>query len=182
MRRRPVVWDRPVQGRPAAPPSRIKDIVLEICIDLESDPAMVRVVRQFVDRTASEWELDPVREDARLIATELAGNAVLHARTEFRVTLKSNGFGFLRIEVRDDNSRMPLVVGPPDGATSGRGLAVVSALATSWGTQRDGEGKIVWAELGHAGTADDPPCLDLSELTTVEDLEREAGTGEPAQG
>jgi anti-sigma regulatory factor (Ser/Thr protein kinase) len=156
--------------------------LLETCIDLESDPAMVRAVRQFVDRTVSEWELDPVREDARLIATELAGNAVLHARTEFRVTLRSNGFGFLRIEVRDDNSRMPMAAGPPEGATSGRGLAVVSALATSWGTQQDGEGKVVWAELGHPGPADEPECLDLSDLAAMEDLEPAGETEEPAQG
>jgi anti-sigma regulatory factor (Ser/Thr protein kinase) len=138
--------------------------VLVACIELESDAALVRVVRQFVDQTIAEWELDPVREDARLIATELASNAVLHARTEFRLTLRSNGFGFLRIEVRDDNSRMPSPAGTPQDATSGRGLAVVTALAASWGTQRDGDGKVVWAEIGQLAPADDVECLDVSEL------------------
>src|SRR5689334_1413430 len=79
--------------------------VLEACIELESDPALVGVARHFVDQTVVEWELDPIREDARLIATELVSNAVLHARTEFRLTLRSNGFDFLRIEVRDENTR-----------------------------------------------------------------------------
>jgi hypothetical protein len=154
--------------------------VLEACIELESDPAVVRVVRLFVDHTITEWELDPVREDARLVATELAANAVLHARTEFRVTLKSDGFGFLRIEVRDDNSRMPMVAGPPEWATSGRGLGVVSTLAASWGTQQDGDGKIVWAELGRAGPPDDLECLDLKDLVTLEDKDRSRAVGDAA--
>jgi len=145
---------------------------------LEADPALVRVARQFVDQTVTEWELDPVRDGARLIVTELATNGVMHARTQFRVTLRSNGFGFLRIEVRDDNTRMPSPGGPPQDATSGRGLGVVSALATSWGAQGDGDGKVVWAELGSTSPADDIECLDLTGFASEEAAGR-AGSGAP---
>ena len=53
-----------------------------------------------------------------------------------------------RVTVRDENSRMPVLARPPLGATSGRGLAVVSAVAASWGTRQEGDGKVVWAEIG----------------------------------
>ena len=81
--------------RLAWPVSGGNAVVLEACIELESDPALVGVARHFVDQTVVEWELDPIREDARLIATDLVSNAVLHARTECRLTLRSNGFDFL---------------------------------------------------------------------------------------
>lgn len=156
--------------------------VLEACIELESDPALVGVARHFVDQTVVEWELDPIREDARLIATELVSNAVLHARTEFRLTLKSNGFDFLRIEVRDENTRMPSPAGTPQDATSGRGLEVVTAIAASWGTQRDGDGKVVWAEIGQTRTSDQLGCLSLGDLAIEESMAHDADPEKPPAG
>jgi hypothetical protein len=157
-------------------------IVLEACIELESDPALVGVARHFVDQTVVEWELDPIREDARLIATELVSNAVLHARTEFRVTLRSNGFDFLRIEVRDENTRMPSPAGTPQDTTSGRGLAVVTAIAESWGTQRDGDGKVVWAEIGRTTASDQVECLSLGDLAIEESMAHDADPETPPAG
>ena len=157
-------------------------VVLEACIELESDPALVGVARHFVDQTVVEWELDPIREDARLIATELVSNAVLHARTEFRLTLRSNGFDFLRIEVRDENTRMPSPAGTPQDATSGRGLEVVTALAASWGTQRDGDGKVVWAEIGRSKTSDQLECLSLGDLAVEQSMAQDADPEMPPAG
>ena len=90
-----------------------------------------------------ERELDPIQKDARLIATGLVSNAVLHARTEFRLTLRSDGFDFLRVEVRDENTRMPSPAGTPQDATSGRGLAVVTAIAAYRNPLR-GTGRAKW--------------------------------------
>ena len=73
---------------------------------------------------------------------------MLHACTGFQVSLQSDGLGYLRIEVRDGNARMPPRAAPQREATSGRGLAVVGAVATSWGTHFYGDGKVVWAEIG----------------------------------
>lgn len=156
--------------------------MLEACLELESDPALVGIARRFVDHTVVEWELDPIREDARLIATELVFNAVLHARTECRLTLKSNGFDFLRIEVRDENTRMPSPAGAPQDATSGRGLEVVTALAASWGTQRDGDGKVVWAEIGRITASHELECLSPGDLAIQEPINHDAHSEEPPAG
>ena len=121
--------------------------MLEASIELAPEPTALRVARRFVDETLADWGLEPVCNDARLITSELSTNAMLYARTDFRVTLRSDGRGHLRIEVRDGTGPMPTPVRPSQDATSGRGLVLVGALATSWGTRVDGDGKVVWAEV-----------------------------------
>lgn len=132
---------------------------LEDCLSFESDPAHVRIARSFVARTLHGWELDAFIPDAQLVASELASNAVLHARTEIRLTLRSDGRHWVRIELQDQNSRLPAQVACPVDATSGRGLAMVEALATSWGVAGEGGGKTVWAELGAPGNGAIEPGL-----------------------
>ena len=123
---------------------------LEACLDFDSHPAHVRLARYFVAQTLRGWSLDDVVGDAQLVVSELASNAVLHARAEVRLTLRSDGKSWVRIELRDDNPRLPALVTFSDDATSGRGLSMVDALSTSWGVDRLGGGKTVWAELAVA--------------------------------
>lgn len=128
--------------------------MLESSIELAADPTELRTARRFVDETLTDWGLESLCEDVRLITSELAANAVLHARTDFRVTLRSPGLGHLRIEVWDGQVRMSSPAAPTQGATSGRGLVLVDTLATTWGTEVVRDGKMVWVELhatGHAG-------------------------------
>jgi hypothetical protein len=125
--------------------------LLEASIELVPEPTVLRVARRFVDETLTDWGLEPLCDDARLITSELSANAMLHARTDFRVTLRSEGLGHLRIEVRDGTGRMSSPAAPRQDATSGRGLVLVGDLATSWGTRSDGDGKVVWAELRSSG-------------------------------
>lgn len=120
---------------------------MEASIVLAPEPTALRVARRFVDETLTDWGLESICDDARLITSELSANAMLHARTDFRVTLRSDGLCHLRIEVRDGTGHMPSPAAPPQDATSGRGLVLVGDLATSWGTRVDGDGKVVWAEL-----------------------------------
>lgn len=89
-------------------------------------------------RHGCKWELDDFVADAQLVATELASNAVLHARTEIRLTLRFDGRRWIRIELQDQNSRLPTQVACPEDATRGRGLAMVEALATVWGVVPEG--------------------------------------------
>lgn len=126
----------------------------EACLDFESDPALVHLTRRFVAGALRQWDLDTMVNDVQLVVSELASNAVLHARTEIRLTLRSDGVAWVRIEVQDHNSQMPTQQACPDDATTGRGLAMVERVVASWGVARDGDGKTVWAELGHRKTTD----------------------------
>jgi len=107
--------------------------------------------RRFVIDTLAAWGCVDRLDVAALIATELATNAVLHAQTDFTVTVSHAPEGTIRIAVRDASPVRPRPrrAGPFDG--SGRGLPLVGALAAVWGTDPLPGGKVVWAELGPAG-------------------------------
>jgi hypothetical protein len=145
--------------------------VMEECLDLESRPDLVRAAREFVRRILGCWELQQFLDDAVLVASELVSNAVLHARTAMRLTLSSDGLGGVRIEVYDENPRMPAPAAAPLHATSGRGLNAVAVIATGWGTEDRGDGKAVWAQLGAPPESSDPApdCVDLTGAASVEE-------------
>jgi len=138
---------------------------LEACLDFDSHPVHVRLARDFVAQTLRGWSLDDIVADAQLVVSELASNAVLHARTGVRLTLHSDGKFRVRIELRDDSPRPPAPVAFSDDATSGRGLSMVNALSTSWGFGRQGSGKTVWAELVVADARSaEPDCLEAGDV------------------
>lgn len=94
--------------------------------------------------------------DAIAIVTELVGNAVRHAAPlpggVVRVAWQLLSGGRLLLGVTDGgpvdgSTSRPQVRPPSTVAVNGRGLAIVDALATSWGVECDGLGQCVWAEL-----------------------------------
>lgn len=98
------------------------------------------------------WSLDELADDGALIVSELVSNAVRHARSRsLRVTVIRPESVRVRIGVVDKSKRLPEVREPREGAESGRGLALVGALAKDWGTVRLPWGKRVWAELHGEG-------------------------------
>ncbi len=86
-------------------------------------------------------------DDLPLLVSELATNAVLHARSDFQVSVVHSG-PRVRVEVFDQNTRLPsFAVAPPD-AYSGRGLMLLRRLATAWGVESHSDvGKTIWFEL-----------------------------------
>lgn len=80
-----------------------------------------------------------------LAANELATNAVLHARTELTVRVLVDARR-VRIDVIDENSRLPQPCLAPADATSGRGLAIVDGTGLRWGMDRHPGGKTVWLQ------------------------------------
>lgn len=105
-----------------------------------------RAARHFVIDTLGEWGLGHLCDDAALVVTELATNAVLHGQSDFRVVLSATPTS-VRISVADNSGASPGCQDFSSGASSGRGLGLVSALSCGWGTAHVGEGKVVWADL-----------------------------------
>jgi histidine kinase-like protein len=85
-------------------------------------------------------------DDAQLVVSELATNAVVQAGSPFSVSVRYDGSA-IRIAVHDWNPMLPLVRGGGRTAVSGRGLHLVSMLARDWGVETSPDGKTVWAEL-----------------------------------
>jgi anti-sigma regulatory factor (Ser/Thr protein kinase) len=85
--------------------------------------------------------------DARLVVSELAANAVLHARSPFSVSISSLD-SIIRIAVHDESQVVPKMHDDPSTTASGRGMHLVAALSRRWGVDLTSDGKVVWAELG----------------------------------
>jgi anti-sigma regulatory factor (Ser/Thr protein kinase) len=118
---------------------------------LPADASAVPTARRFASQAlvhlgASERMLDTTK----LLVTELATNAVLHARSPIRVSVEGKDHA-VRVEVRDDD---PGPLAPPArpeaDATSGRGLWLVACLASTWGVNSNERGKTIWFEVDEA--------------------------------
>ncbi|HET9078063.1 MAG TPA: ATP-binding protein [Acidimicrobiales bacterium] len=112
----------------------------------ESAPASVRAAREFVGDALDAWHLDRVRDVASLCTSEVATNAVRHAGTPFRLTVEARASEVV-IEVEDRDEDEPVSRLPDLDAESGRGLWMVTAMASRWGYQKVHHGKVVWFSL-----------------------------------
>ncbi|HEX2851034.1 MAG TPA: ATP-binding protein [Acidimicrobiales bacterium] len=111
--------------------------------------ASAAAARRFV---AQALEIDGVDHEvvdlAELLTSEIVTNAVVHAAGPAEVGVDRVGDA-VRVEVVDAASALPDLRHVAPDAASGRGLAIVDALATRWGVQPRGtSGKVVWFELG----------------------------------
>jgi anti-sigma regulatory factor (Ser/Thr protein kinase) len=103
--------------------------------------------RAFLTGTLEAWGYSgPLLDDARLVISELATNAVMHAGSAFRVVAQSHN-GRLRLAVRDGSCAEPKIGKDWPSAPNGRGMRLVEAVCTRWGVEREPDGKTVWAEL-----------------------------------
>ena len=117
----------------------------------------VGTVRRFPPRPTSvakarKFAISSIDADGDLsskvesLVSELATNAVRHARTPFLVAVRSDERG-VRVDVTDSSPEPPHMrpIDPVD--PTGRGLVVVEALADRWGYESDSAGKTVWFEI-----------------------------------
>lgn len=123
----------------------------EVSMRLDHDPAAAIQARAAVrDLLADHPTADEVRHDAALVAYELTFNAVTHGLPEAdgRVSLTCEVVDDqLVVVVTDGGSAGELAVGNLDTeAESGRGLAIVDALTSSWSVDRS-RGTVVRAVL-----------------------------------
>jgi anti-sigma regulatory factor (Ser/Thr protein kinase) len=115
-------------------------------LTLPPAPTSIRAARQHVARLVRPALGAAVADDAVLLVSELAANAVLHARTPFTVIVGIEA-DCVRIEVHDESPVPPVPRHPEPLAQDGRGLQIVDATANRWGSDRQGWGKSVWFEL-----------------------------------
>lgn len=102
--------------------------------------------RCFVHDTLCGWHGEALLDDAVLLVSELATNALIHGRTGFTVRLHRDG-SQLRISVRDGDVIHPRSSSRGELATSGRGLGLIAAISRNWGSVPIRGGKTVWAVL-----------------------------------
>lgn len=119
-------------------------VTIRLGLDLDD----VARARTFVTRQCEQWGCPAeLVQDARLVASELVTNALVHAHSSCELQVRRAN-DVLRLEVQDHGAGVPDVQEPGAQGESGRGLLVVSLLTAAWGSERTEDGgKRVWAEL-----------------------------------
>ncbi|MFE1433057.1 ATP-binding protein [Streptomyces griseoaurantiacus] len=96
-------------------------------------------------------------EDAVLVVSELATNAVRHSLSGsaggwFLVVVCFGGGDLVRIEVVDQGGeRVPHLCDVTSQEEGGRGLLLIASCAKDWGVKNWPDGRSVWAELTREG-------------------------------
>ena len=117
-------------------------------VTLRPEPQAASLARQLASRVCDTAGVaTDLKDTAVLLASEVVTNAVVHGRSEARLLVRARST-WIRIEVADDNSRLPIRQAPDPDALDGRGMALLEALAGTWGTDSAPLGKIVWFEIG----------------------------------
>lgn len=112
-------------------------------ISLPPETGSIPQARRFVDEALPG---SCSADDVTLLVSELASNAVRHARSPFTVAVGCDA-AIVRVEVTDDSPLLPVPQRPPVEAVTGRGLMIVEALSRRWGVEPTGSGKTVWFEV-----------------------------------
>lgn len=113
-------------------------------LQLPPEPTSAGMARRFVAASLDAGR--EVAELAVLLVSELASNAVLHARTPFELVVDDDGRR-LRVEVHDGSAALPTLRDYVAESVTGRGLHMVASSADNWGFEARGRGKCVWFEL-----------------------------------
>ncbi|GGW49444.1 ATPase [Streptomyces griseoloalbus] len=152
----------PYNPLPAAPheephsiPETARAASASMALRIAHGPEGLARARSFTRDTLHGWSLAHHCDDATLVMTELAANAVTHTAPRYA------GAPDVRLGFRLGPAHLLLTVSDPDdhapvlapGAVSdleehGRGLCIVDALSEAWGwTPTPPAGKTVWARL-----------------------------------
>jgi len=115
-------------------------------ITVPSVPSSVASVRRYIVEVCRAAGLDGLSDTAALLVSEVATNALVHGSGDVRVRAAVVD-GRLRVEVVDDDPGLPRPRAAQAMDEGGRGLALLEALASTWGTDARPDGKSVWFEL-----------------------------------
>jgi len=115
-------------------------------VTLAPVPASVRRARHRVGQTIAGYP-EEVCTTVALLTSELASNAVVHAKTPFTVTATVDR-EIIRVAVSDEGGRQRPAIPVRDSTTEGGwGLSMVATAANRWGIDDAGERMTVWFEI-----------------------------------
>ncbi|MFD4557734.1 SpoIIE family protein phosphatase [Streptomyces sp. NPDC058469] len=124
---------------------------------LPEDPRAAGQARRHVREQLRTWGLEDLTPTTELLASELVGNVVRHAKGP--VSLRLLHGAELICEVFDGSLTMPRIRRATETDEGGRGLQLVTALSQRWGTRYTPTGKCIWTEqaLGAPGARQELP-------------------------
>ena len=114
-------------------------------------PEQAAAARQFAARALGPRH--PHAETAVLLVSELVTNSLRHSASSddggtITITVITSPGELVRVEVTDDGAATVPMVQPACGEDeAGRGMQLVSALASAWNCRREGSRTTTWFEL-----------------------------------
>lgn len=131
--------------------------------DLADEATTPATARVLVRDRLQGWGLDEDTVDAtELIVSELVTNAVRYGTPPLRLRLLLDST--LTCEVHDGSTAAPHLRHARTVDEGGRGLFIVSRLASHWGARHGPDGKVLWTEQE---LPDDPEASEASEASTA---------------
>ncbi|MEV5487667.1 SpoIIE family protein phosphatase [Streptomyces bobili] len=121
-----------------------RNAALELLGGVEAAPR----ARAFASGVLTSWRFPAELHDLGVLATsELVANSLQHGIPPMRLRLRRTDRRLI-IEVTDGDDHLPRRRRAEPADESGRGIAIVATIATSWGSRRTpGGGKAVWCEF-----------------------------------
>lgn len=123
-----------------------QDVLHQAAIQLPPSRQSPRAARRFVERVLDAWGCTDVVDTVTLLVSELVGNAVMHAGSEVKLTVRLVG-DRLRVDVADRSTKIPRRREAGKDDQTGRGSDLVEIMASSWGISGRPDGKSVWFEV-----------------------------------
>lgn len=141
--------------RPSSRENEIEAVILRLpCL-----PASVPTSRWHTRELLASWRIAPSAVDMiALVVSELVTNAVQHSvgrklplqpdphprHFELAIYLTAK---HVRVEVYDEEHRLPVEVEPLDYAETGRGIKIIQFFVSRWGSRRTCTGKVIWCDV-----------------------------------
>jgi len=123
---------------------------------LTREPTAAAEARGQVRAVIRAWKVPVDPDIAVLLTSDLVTSAIMFGNGETVMLVIRCPRGHLRIDV---SRSMPIAADEPAGNQTGRGLALVAALSTEWGSFRTPAGKAVYFTLAFQ------PDLHIQEKT-----------------
>jgi PAS domain S-box-containing protein len=135
-------------------------------IDVGSGAGAVPAARRRAATAVREAVHTDVLDALELVISELASNALLHGAAPVTLVVAPGRDGSsARVEVHDGSRTLPVRPRRGGDGLTGRGLALIDAVAAAWGVDATPEGKAVWVELSPESVrAAEPTDVDTEEL------------------
>ncbi|MGW5788816.1 ATP-binding SpoIIE family protein phosphatase [Streptomyces sp. NPDC003757] len=131
-------------AREGAEAELFRNAALELLGGVEAAPR----ARAFASGVLTSWRFPADLHDLGVLAaSELVANSLQHGTPPMRLRLRRTDRRLI-IEVTDGDDHLPRRRRAEPGDESGRGIAIVATIASSWGSRRTpGGGKAVWCEF-----------------------------------
>ena len=119
-----------------------------VSLDLLGGAEAVSSARAFTTGVLSSWRLGEELLDLGVLAvSELVSNSFTHGHPPMRLRLRRTDRR-LTVEVMDADDHLPRRRRAEPADESGRGIAIIATIASSWGTRRTPDGgKAVWCDF-----------------------------------